>query len=123
MSPVGENPRAATRRRFLATTGFVTLAAVSLPGCDLLSTNPGNKAGPRRAPSGQKEAPMLADQVKAGKLPHLAERLPKDPLTVRTVERAGTYGGELHSAILGVGDVIQLDRIVGYDYLMRWSPQ
>ncbi|HZC27613.1 MAG TPA: twin-arginine translocation signal domain-containing protein, partial [Actinopolymorphaceae bacterium] len=106
MSPVGESPHASTRRRFLAATGVATLAVVSLPGCDLLSTDPGNKAAaPRRGRSGEKEAPMLAEQVKSGKLPRLAERLPKDPLTVAPIERAGAYGGELHSAILGVGDV------------------
>jgi ABC-type transport system substrate-binding protein len=127
MRSVGENPRDAgsTRRRFLASTGAVTFALAALPGCDLLSTDPGGgpDAGRNRGRPGAKEAPMLTDQVKAGKLPKLAERLPKAPLTVQPVEESGAYGGELHSAILGAAEAIQLNRIVGYDYLMRWSPE
>ncbi|MEQ4209146.1 ABC transporter substrate-binding protein [Actinopolymorpha sp. B9G3] len=124
MRPDGNNPGASTRRRFLTTTAFVTLAAASLPGCDLLSTDPGGgrDAGRNRGRPGAKESPMLADLVKAGKLPKLAERLPKVPLTVTPVDEVGTYGGELHSAILGAAEAIQLNRVVGYDYLMRWSP-
>ncbi|MFN8493669.1 MAG: ABC transporter substrate-binding protein [Caldilineaceae bacterium] len=46
------------------------------------------------AGSGQyKEAPMLAELVKAGKLPPVDERLPKTPLVVEPVEQVGTYGG------------------------------
>jgi ABC-type transport system substrate-binding protein len=121
MNPVHDHPHASSRRSFLA-TGIVTLTAASLTGCDLLSTDPGEADEPQRGRSGAKEAPKLADQVRAGKLPKLAERLPKTPLTVTPVERAGSYGGELRSAILGAAEAIQLTRLVAYDYLMRWSP-
>jgi peptide/nickel transport system substrate-binding protein len=56
------------------------------------------------------EAPMLADQVKAGKLPALAQRLPKDPLVIKAGmmlprEDAplaiGKYGGVLRFASPG----------------------
>src|SRR4051794_27484000 len=40
-----------------------------------------------------KEAPALADQVKAGKLPAVDARLPETPLLVPTVEKVGEYGG------------------------------
>jgi ABC-type transport system substrate-binding protein len=126
MRSVGENPRGArsTRRRFLAATGAVTFAVTALPGCELLSTDPGSgpDVGRNRGKPGAKESPMLAAQVKSGKLPKLAERLPKAPLTVTPVEEPGAYGGELRSAILGAAEAIQLNRVVGYDYLMRWSP-
>jgi len=40
-----------------------------------------------------KEAPALADLVKAGKLPPLDQRLPKVPLTLSPVDEIGKYGG------------------------------
>src|SRR5258706_1503261 len=44
---------------------------------------------------GQKyqEAPMLADLVKAGKLPPVDQRLPKNPMILDPVEEVGQYGG------------------------------
>ncbi|MCX7030106.1 MAG: ABC transporter substrate-binding protein, partial [Spirochaetes bacterium] len=39
-----------------------------------------------------KEAPALAAQVKAGKLPAVAKRLPQNPLVVKP-DKIGTYGG------------------------------
>ncbi|HEY8458132.1 MAG TPA: ABC transporter substrate-binding protein [Actinopolymorphaceae bacterium] len=125
--PSGARPRNmpnVTRRLFLATTGAVTVSLTGLSGCDLLSTEPRGRQNPgQRAPSDAKEAPMLAEQVRAGKLPRLAERLPEEPLVVQPVERPGVYGGELRSAILGAAEAIQLTRLVAYDYLMRWSPE
>ena len=43
------------------------------------------------AQSKYKEAPSLAEQVKAGKLPSVDKRLPSEPLVVPVVERAGQY--------------------------------
>ncbi len=42
-----------------------------------------------------KEAPALADMVKAGKLPPLEQRLPKVPLTLSPVNVIGKYGGRV----------------------------
>lgn len=42
-----------------------------------------------------KESPALAELVKAGKLPPLSERLPKNPLTLSPVNAIGKYGGRL----------------------------
>ncbi len=41
------------------------------------------------------EAPMLADKVKSGALPPVAERLPENPLVYRTLDKVGVYGGTL----------------------------
>ena len=41
------------------------------------------------------EAPMLADQVAAGELPPLEERLPAQPVVVQPLEAIGEYGGQL----------------------------
>ena len=68
-----------------------------------------------------KEAPMLAEQVKAGKLPSVDKRLPDDPLVVPVVERTGQYGGVWRRAFLGPADFNNYVRVV-YDSLARFSP-
>jgi peptide/nickel transport system substrate-binding protein len=45
-----------------------------------------------------KEAPMLADLVKADKLPVVDKRLPDKPLVTKPLEKVGKYGGTLHTA-------------------------
>jgi len=67
------------------------------------------------------EAPSLAEQVKANKLPPLAQRLPEQPLVVPTVERVGDYGGTWRRAFLGPADANNYVRVV-YDALFRHSP-
>jgi ABC-type transport system substrate-binding protein len=113
---------ALTRRDLLRAGGLsVTAVAVSAAGCDLLSTDPRSArkaAGQPRAKG--KEAPMLAEQVEAGKLPPVAKRLPKSPLVVEPVERTGSYGGTWRAAMLGPDDTSWLDRTVGYDPVLRW---
>ena len=68
-----------------------------------------------------KEAPMLAEQVKKGKLPPVELRLPAEPLVVPVVERIGQYGGVWRRAFLGPADFNNYVRVV-YDALVRFSP-
>src|SRR5262245_51017846 len=68
-----------------------------------------------------KEAPLLAEQVKAGKLPPVEARLPQNPLVVPVVERSGEYGGVWRRAFLGPADANNYVRVV-YDALFRFSP-
>ncbi|MBM3470099.1 MAG: ABC transporter substrate-binding protein [Armatimonadetes bacterium] len=68
-----------------------------------------------------KEAPMLAELVKAGKLPPVGQRLPEDPLIVEAFESIGQYGGVWRRGFLGPGDFNNYHRIV-YDALVRYSP-
>lgn len=42
-----------------------------------------------------KEAPMLAEKVKAGSLPAVDDRLPTNPLVLEPVESIGVYGGSI----------------------------
>ena len=58
-------------------------------------------AAPAAADAGAKEAPALAEMVKAGKLPALAERLPPEPMVITPIEEIGTYGGQLAWIIQG----------------------
>jgi peptide/nickel transport system substrate-binding protein len=95
-------------------------AAVALVLCLALA---GGAAvpGPASAQGKYKEAPMLAEQVKAGKLPPVEQRLPADPLVVPVVERTGQYGGVWRRAFLGPADFNNYVRVV-YDALARFSP-
>lgn len=117
--------RRLTRRGLLRTGGATLLAP--LAGCDLLSTSPaeeaaGEAAGTDRSNANGPEAPSLAKQVRAGALPPVEDRLPDDPLVVEPVESAGQYGGTWRSWLQGLGATYIFDREVGYDFLVRWSP-
>jgi peptide/nickel transport system substrate-binding protein len=68
-----------------------------------------------------REAPILGEQVKAGKLSPVEQRLPVEPLVVPVVERTGQYGGVWRRAFLGPADFNNYVRVV-YDALARFSP-
>ena len=51
-----------------------------------------------------KEAPMLADRVKAGQLPPVAQRLPANPRVIKPLDEVGTYGGTWRGAYRGLSD-------------------
>ena len=78
-------------------------------------------AGTGWAQGKYKESPLLADQVKAGKLPPVDKRLPESPLLVPVVEKTGEYGGTWRRAFLGPADSNNYVRIV-FDALFRFSP-
>ena len=71
-------------------------------------------------PAKYQEAPTLAEQVKAGKLPAVEKRLPEQPLLV-PVESVGQYGGVWRRAFLGPADANNYVRVV-FDSLFRFSP-
>jgi len=50
------------------------------------------------------EAPMLAELVKAGKLPPVEDRLPVDPMVIAPVDTIGTYGGTWRMVASGTSD-------------------
>ncbi len=55
-------------------------------------------SAPTVAAAKYKEAPMLAELVKAGKLPPVDQRVSANPLVTKPVEKVGKYGGTLHTA-------------------------
>lgn len=115
--------RKRSRREVLRLGGGALIGAGPLAGCDL-STGPAERsggAGGTRAGRDAKEAPALAEQVKAGTLPELAERLPDDPLVLEPLEEPGIYGGELRMALVGAGDAWRLDWVMTYENLLRWN--
>src|SRR5262249_52520155 len=67
------------------------------------------------------EAPMLADMVKAGKLPPVEQRLPENPRVITPVEGVGQYGGTWRSGMVGGSDRNWLFRMAGYEPLVAWD--
>jgi ABC-type transport system substrate-binding protein len=111
---------------------FVILCLAFAVGCDFLSTeaesggkgDQGGQGGVGAGGSAEKgkEAPELAQQVEAGDLPAVEERLPEKPMVVEPVDEIGQYGGTWNSAILGTADVVWLWRTIAYEPLVRWDP-
>lgn len=111
-------------RREVLITGGAIGTSFGLAACAIFSTQPqGQQNSQSRAPTGkQKEAPLLAQRVRKGDLPPLRNRLPDEPLAVATAAEPGSYGGSWQTALQGSLDTAWLVRTVGYDYLLRWSP-
>jgi peptide/nickel transport system substrate-binding protein len=113
--------RGVTRRDLLRGGSAVAIVA-SLGACDLSTEPDTDDPAAGGSGSGLKEAPMLAEQVEAGDLPPLEDRLPVNPLVVEPTERLGTYGGTWRTAIQGTADNPWLWRTIGYESLLRWTP-
>ena len=108
--------RQVSRREFmhlsaLATAGVVVAAcspaAAPAPAAEApAAAAPAAAEAPAAAaaPGSYSEAPMLAELVKAGSLPPVDERLPKNPLVMPVAEEVGTYGGTIRRGFKGVSD-------------------
>ena len=81
-------------------------------------------------PPRYQDAPILAPLIESGKLPPVAERLPKAPLIVDLEGRGrevGRYGGDLRSLVSKARDlrlvtVNTYTRLVGYDEKLNLRP-
>ncbi len=69
-----------------------------------------------------KEAPMLAELVKAGKLPPVEERLPQEPLVVQPLEEIGQYGGRWLFGFI-TETAYPYWQTYDYEFFVRWDPQ
>ena len=84
----------------------------------------GNLQGPTQAttmPGAFKEAPQLAELVRAGKLPPVAQRLPAEPMVLKPLEASGRYGGTWRRAFIGPSDGENGNRINASDKLLFWD--
>ena len=76
------------------------------------------------------EPPSLADDVRDGKLPPLAQRLPREPATQKPLRAdwtPGRYGGELRTLLAKDRDIRMFvvygySRLVGYDESLQLQP-
>jgi peptide/nickel transport system substrate-binding protein len=73
-------------------------------------------------PRAFKEAPMLAEMVKAGKLPAVAERVGQEPLVIKPVHEIGKYGGTWRRGFTGPADKWNGYRSAsGPDHVLFWD--
>jgi len=79
------------------------------------------EVAPPTAEPAPKEAPALVELVKAGKLPPLADRLPKTRWLSK-LPRFGTYAAPGAWAMRGGTDDPSFYRIITYENLVRWNP-
>ncbi|NED94271.1 ABC transporter substrate-binding protein [Phytoactinopolyspora alkaliphila] len=117
-----------TRREMLRLGGGGTvLLTMSLAGCSAsggTAEDPPDDDAPVD-PDRPLESPMLTEQVEAGELPPLEERLPieADRLVVDGPDSLGVFGGTYNGAVLGQGDDPWLERMIGYEPMLRVDPQ
>jgi len=77
---------------------------------------------PTKFPKTFTEAPQLAELVKAGKLPPVAERIGQDPLVIKPLHEIGRYGGTWRGGFTGPADFWNGFRCCsGPDHLMFWD--
>src|SRR5215813_2520118 len=76
---------------------------------------------PALIPKTLKEAPQLAELVKAGKLPPVAERIGQDPLVVNPLREIGKYGGTWRRGFTGAFDTSNGHRAAQNDKLLYWD--
>ena len=94
------------------------------PGAHLIGKLEGPEVvtDPAQFPKSFKEAPQLAELVKAGKLPPVQERIGQDPLVIRPLREIGKYGGTWRRGFTGAFDtsnghrVAQNDKLLYFDY-------
>jgi peptide/nickel transport system substrate-binding protein len=113
--------QAFSRRRLIGYgAGALTIGAVSGLSACTGSTPPLPPAQGGGGANSVRESPMLAEQVKAGKLPKLAERLPTKPMVQELWSGPGQYGGTLHVA---EDDALQAQVVTSYaSYgLLEWN--
>src|SRR5437867_414488 len=73
------------------------------------------------AVAGALGAPLLADMVKAGKLPPVEQRVPDEPLVIKPLQGTGKFGGTLRRAFTGPGDNENGNRWVSMDKPLFWD--
>src|SRR5215469_18339601 len=73
---------------------------------------------PAKWPKKFNEAPMLADLVKAGKLPPVEQRVPAEPLVLKPAHEIGQYGGTWRRAFTGPADGENMNRYMSVDKLL-----
>jgi peptide/nickel transport system substrate-binding protein len=72
-------------------------------------------------PTSFKEAPALAELVKQGKLPPVAQRLPAEPMVLKPLNSIGRYGGTWRRGFIGPSDSENGNRINASDKLLFWD--
>ncbi|MGI6208423.1 MAG: ABC transporter substrate-binding protein [Anaerolineae bacterium] len=129
-----------SRRAFLRFSGLAATAAVAAACAPAATTTPvpgATEVLTPTAPAGEtpaatlepgvtptpvemrfSEAPMLAQQVEAGTLPPVEERLPVDPMVITAIQEPGQYSGTWRRAETNPGHVAAR---LGAEPLVTWD--
>lgn len=116
----GQTPQVPTAEQ---TPGAVRPATGVAPATAPATQAMGGQQTPATTSASYKEVPQLADLVRQGKLPPVDQRLPKEPMVIRPIDRIGVHGGQWRTGILGPADTAWLSRTIGYEGLVRWDPE
>jgi peptide/nickel transport system substrate-binding protein len=131
--PESPEHRPGLTRRTLLQLGLVAASLPALSGRGGAQDKPttqliGKLEGPElvtdpaKLPKTFKEAPELAELVKAGKLPPVAQRIGQDPLVIKPLKEIGKYGGTWRRGFTGPFDTsnghraAQNDKLLYFDY-------
>lgn len=76
---------------------------------------------PAQWPKKFNEAPMLAELVKAGKLPPVDQRIPQEPMVLKPLREVGKYGGTLKRGFMGPADSENGNRFMATDKPLFWD--
>src|SRR5499433_4617250 len=134
---LGQGPLALTRRDLMR-LGLLTAAGAAAgpiafapdgnaqamkPPTNLIGKLEGAEVvtDPAMTPKAFKEAPALAELVKAGKLPPVQERIGQDPLVVKPLREIGKYGGTWRRGFTGPFDTSNGHRAAQNDKLLYWD--
>lgn len=74
-----------------------------------------------KLPDKYNEAPMLADLVKAGKLPTVDKRLPTAPVVIQPTSEIGVYGGTWRTVWRGLGDGANITQHLRHQRCVRFD--
>lgn len=128
-SGVKDSVKGGSRRDFLRKMAFGVAAATGASSLQASATafassdaHGGSQGSPLTGSfqGAFKEAPMLADLVKAGKLPSVDQRIPSNPRVIKPLEAVGKYGGTWHRAYRGPSDRVGPSKIVE-EMLIDWD--
>ncbi len=109
---------AATQAAPAAAAPAPTQAAAAAPAAS--GNVPQVITDPAKMPKQFKESPLLTEQVKAGKLPGVEQRLPEEPLVLQPTNEIGKYGGNWRMAFTGPADKQNMERH-NHDHLIYWD--
>ena len=128
VAPKTEAPKAAATTAPAAPAAPTSAPAAKAPAAQSPGSNlVGKLEGPQvvrdaaKMPTAFKEAPMLADKVKAGQLPAVKDRLPSEPMVVQPLSEIGKYGGTWRRGFTGPADAENMNRILSADKPLFWD--
>ena len=122
--PTNTQPPTATATPVTPTNTPVIMTATSTPPPTNTQPPTATPAPPTPTPEPEistSQAPQWQEMVKAGELPPLDERLPKNPRVLEPLDSIGEYGGVMRHPLLGSWSS-RLYSFMGNENLVIWTP-